>query len=263
VLASGLANIAKVKVELPKQLPSRLTTLQKACPSATFAADPAGCPSASKIGYATATTPILPEALHGSAYFVSNGGAKFPELIIVLEGYGLTVDLHGETFIDKHGITSTTFASVPDVPVGTFQLTLPAGPDSALAANGDLCAQKLVMPTTFTAQSGAHIKQDTPIAVDGCSPEIRVIRHSVQGGHAVVVVSVPSAGTLIASGDGLSGVKRTVRSAGDVTVTLRLSKRDQRFVERHHGRSLMAPIRLSFMPSQGKRLEAQVAVLMR
>ena len=30
------ANISSVKVDLPKQLPSRLTTLQKACPRSTF-----------------------------------------------------------------------------------------------------------------------------------------------------------------------------------------------------------------------------------
>ncbi len=38
------ANFAKVKVDLPKQLPSRLTTLQKACPAAMFEANPVGVP---------------------------------------------------------------------------------------------------------------------------------------------------------------------------------------------------------------------------
>jgi hypothetical protein len=38
------ANIREVKVELPKQLPSRLTTLQKACTEAQFNTNPAGCP---------------------------------------------------------------------------------------------------------------------------------------------------------------------------------------------------------------------------
>jgi hypothetical protein len=133
------ANIAQVKVDLPKQLPSRLTTLQKACTAATFQANPANCPSQSRVGFAKAITPILPVPLEGPAYFVSYGGAKFPELVIVLQGYGFTIDLHGETFISKAGITSSTFHTVPDEPVGSFELTLPQGPYSALAANGNLC----------------------------------------------------------------------------------------------------------------------------
>ena len=162
------ANIAKVKVDLPKQLPSRLTTLQKACTEQVFAVNPASCPSASIVGHAKAITPLLPVPLEGPAYFVSHGGAKFPELIIVLQGYGVTLDLHGETFINKEGVTSSTFATVPDAPVGTFELTLPQGKFSALAANGNLCKIKLAMPTAFTAQNGAVIHQNTPIGVTGC-----------------------------------------------------------------------------------------------
>ena len=107
--------------------------------------------------------------LVGPAYFVSHGGRKFPELIVVLQGYGITIDLHGETFISKAGITSSTFRSVPDQPVTSFELTLPQGPYSALAANGNLCASTLAMPTAFTAQNGLVIHRSTPIVVTGCS----------------------------------------------------------------------------------------------
>jgi hypothetical protein len=167
--ASSQSNIKSVKVDLPKQLPSRLTTLQKACSAATFEANPASCPAGSKVGSATAVTPVLPVTLTGPAYFVSYGGAKFPELVIVLQGYGVTVDLHGETFISKAGITSSTFRQVPDVPIASFELTLPQGPNSALAANGNLCTTKLKMPTAFTGQNGAVLRQTTPIGVTGCA----------------------------------------------------------------------------------------------
>jgi len=256
------SNIAKVEVELPKQLPSRLTTLQKACPDAVFNANPASCPAASTVGEAIATTPIVPEPLEGPAYFVSHGGAKFPELIIALHGYGLTVYLHGETFINKAGVTSSTFNTVPDVPIGSFELKLPAGPDSALAGNGDLCIPKLTMPTSFTAQNGAVMTQDTAVSVRGCSPEIRVIRHRVSGRTATIVVSVPSAGTLVAGGPGVSRVATHSGGPARITIRLHLSRADQRFVARHGGRRLMAPIRLSFTPTHGGRLHAHVAVLM-
>jgi hypothetical protein len=163
------SNIRTVKVELPKQLPSRLTTLQKACTEQQFNTNPAGCPAASVIGHATAVTPILPVPLTGPAYFVSHGGAKFPELIMVLQGYGVTIDLHGETFISKAGITSSTFHAVPDQPVSSFELNLPQGPYSALTANGNLCTSKLVLPTEFIGQNGALVNQTNHITVTGCA----------------------------------------------------------------------------------------------
>jgi uncharacterized repeat protein (TIGR01451 family) len=164
------ANIKSVKVDLPKQLPSQLKTLQHACPDYTFNQNPAACSSQSRIGTAKATTPLLPVPLTGPVYFVSHAGLKFPELVIVLSGYGTTIDLHAETFISPSGITSSTFRTVPDAPVGTFELTLPQGQYPALAApDNHLCKDKLLMPTAFTAQNGATIKQNTPITVTGCA----------------------------------------------------------------------------------------------
>jgi hypothetical protein len=210
------ANIASVKVELPKQLPSRLTTLQKACTAAQFAANPAGCPAASIVGHAIVHTPVLPVPLEGPAYFVSNGGEAFPNLVMVLQGYGVTVDLVGDTFINKAGVTSSTFKSTPDVPFSTFELNLPEGRFSALAANTNLCArtkaktvrkrvavrrrgrtlhptrrvrelvpETLVMPTTIVAQNGARVERDTRIGVTGCAKAAKHRKARHRSAHRV------------------------------------------------------------------------------
>jgi hypothetical protein len=169
----GQANIAKVDVSLPKALPSRLTTLQKACTEAQFSSNPAGCPPASIVGVATAVTPVLNVPLVGPAYLVSHGGAAFPDLVVVLQGQGVTIELTGNTDI-KRGITYSRFDTVPDAPVTTFELKLPEGPDSVLGAflpakaNGRMCGQALRMPTTITGQNDAQSKQNTKIAVTGC-----------------------------------------------------------------------------------------------
>jgi len=202
------ANIAKVKVELPKQLPSRLTTLQKACTNAQFEANPAGCPTPSVIGQAKAVVPNIPEPLSGPVYFVSHGGEAFPSLEIVLQGYGVKVVLVGATYISKSGVTSTTFKAIPDNPVTSFELTLPEGKYSALAANGNLCAltttktvskkvtvrvkghnktvtrkvkqttpASLQMPTEFIGQNGAELHQNTPVTVTGCPKAKKAKKH--------------------------------------------------------------------------------------
>lgn len=164
---AGQANIAKVNVDLPVQLPSRLTTLQQACLAAVFEANPASCPAGSVVGTATVSTPVLRSELSGPAYLVSHGGAAFPDLEIVLQGEGITLILDGQTDIKK-GITSSAFRSLPDAPITSFHLVLPEGPHSALTAYGRLCTGKLDMPTEITGQNGAVIKQTTKIAVSGC-----------------------------------------------------------------------------------------------
>jgi hypothetical protein len=80
----------------------------------------------------------------------------------------------GNTNIKK-GITTSTFNSVPDAPISSFELTLPEGSHSALAtdvpakAKGNMCGQALKMPTTIVGQNGAQIRQTTKIAVTGCA----------------------------------------------------------------------------------------------
>ncbi len=182
---SSTANVQRVKVSLPKQLPTPLKTLQKACLEKTFAENPKNCPVASQVGTVKVSTPVLPGGLTGTAYFVSHGGAKYPELIMVLVGQNnVTVQVHGETQISKAGITTATFATVPDVPFSSFELTLPQREFPALTANGNLCKGTLLMPTELVGQNGLVIQQSTKIAVTGC-PKAKKASHKKKGrgGH--------------------------------------------------------------------------------
>jgi len=222
------ANIHSVVVQLPLQLPSRLTTLQKACPEATYAANPFACPVGSKVGSATVTTPVLPGQLTGPAYLVSHGSAGFPDLDLLLEGDGVRVILEGNTNI-KGAITTSTFASIPDVPVSSFVLDLPTGPNSALAANGSLCSRALIMPTTITAQSGAQIKQNTGIAVAGCPfgsyrHKIRIIHRKIVGHTLILKIQTLLAGRVGAGGRDLHTARKRVRKPSTFTLKVPLSR---------------------------------------
>jgi hypothetical protein len=171
--APGEANIAKLKVDVPKQLPVRLTTLQKACTALVIEANPANCPAASVVGSVTVITPVLRNALVGPIYLVSHGGAVSPELEFVLQGEGVTVDVIGQTII-KHGVISAAFRALPDVPISTLGVVLGVGPHSLLAANlpttarRSMCGQRLAMPVAITGQNGAIVKRTVEIAVSGC-----------------------------------------------------------------------------------------------
>jgi hypothetical protein len=242
--AGAQANIKSVLVTVPKQLPSRLTTLKKACLEATFNANPYACPKTSRVGGATVTTPVLPGKLTGPVYFVSHGGAAFPDLDVVLSGDGVTVILVGNTNI-KNGITTSNFAAIPDVPVSSFALKLPIGSNSAVtAATGNLCKQPLVMPTTITAQNGKVIKQNTRISVSGCG--VRIVSRRISKGHAVVTVKTPAAGRVSAGGKNLKTVYRRPGKAEKLTISVPLSRAGRKALAAH-GR-LSVSVRVGFVP---------------
>jgi hypothetical protein len=255
--APGQANFKLVKVQLPKQLPSRLTTLQKACLQATFDANPATCPAGSMVGTARANTPVLPAQMKGNAYLVSHAGAAFPDLDLVLDGNGVRVILVGNTDIKK-GITTTTFANTPDVPVTSITVNLPLGPHSALAAFGDLCTAPLIMPTTMIAQNGKEAKQNTRIATSGCG--VRIVGHKVIGNTAYLTVRTFGAGRISASGANVSRVSRSLRAATKAaTLKVGLSSRGR---SRH--RPLKVKLRVGFVPKKkGAHSSASVSVTFR
>ncbi len=255
--AGPQANVKSVLVTLPKQLPSRLSTLNNACPEAIFNANPGACPSKSSVGTATVTTPVLPGKLTGPAVFVSHGGASFPDLDLVLSGDGVTVILVGNTNITK-GVTTSSFAAVPDVPVSSFEVRLPSGRTSVLAAIGSLCKRPLIMPTTITAQNGWLIKQSTRISVGDCP--ITVLAHRVRGHQAIVTVKVPTAGRVRGAGSKLQTRYKRARKAEDMRLEVPLSRAGLRALASH--RRLALRLQLGFVPqAKGPRSSASVIVV--
>jgi hypothetical protein len=163
----------EVKFDIPKQLPVRQPTLGQACLLATFQTNRPACPKYSKIGTAIVHTQLLPVPLEGPVYFVSYGNTKFPNVVMVLSGDNVNIELVGETLIRK-GVTSATFTNLPDVPFENVEVTLPTGPYSEFTSyiNAkhpyDVCASKMKVPTLLKAQNGLEIKQETPIHPTNC-----------------------------------------------------------------------------------------------
>jgi hypothetical protein len=240
-IGAGQTNFKSVMVQLPKQLPSRLTTLQKACPEAVFNANPFHCPSGSFVGGARANTPTLPGKLQGPAILVSHAGLAFPDLDLVMEANGVKVILVGNTKISK-GITTTTFASPPDVPVSSITVNLPIGGHSAVTANGSLCISPLTMPTTMIGQNGFKVTQQTKITVVGCG--VRIAGQKTVGNTAYITVQTYSAGRISGSGSNLKTVYRKLSKA-QKTATLKvpLSNGGAR-----RGKPLKVKLRVGFVP---------------
>ncbi len=182
----GQANIHKVDLTLPKALPSRLETIQKACKDEVFVANPAACDEGSVIGEGIVHTPVFKNPLRGPAYLVSHGGAEFPDVEFVLQGEGVTIIVDGKTFIEN-GITYSKFETSPDAPFTKFESIFPAGPHSALGVDSlitgtarNLCKTPLSIPTEMEGQNGALIKETTPIKITGCSGRLGVKETSAQ-----------------------------------------------------------------------------------
>ncbi len=245
----GQANVRRFELELPEALPTRLDTLQKACTEKQFGANPAGCPEASVVGSASARTPLLSTPLTGPAYLVSHGGAAFPDLVFLLQGEGIHLELVGNTDIKKvtgadgtaREVTFSRFQSVPDAPIDSFEANLPAGPHSILTGYGNLCEGELLAPTTLLAQNDARLQTTTRIEVAGCPPSLAVTRTRVSGNSLLVTLKLGQAGRVRISGAGVRTTTRTL-PAGVQTVKVGLSKAGRAARHKHRKIRLLATL---------------------
>ena len=247
--AAGEANVKSVSVTLPAALGVRLETLKNACPEATFQADPATCPPASRVGSTSATTPLLAAPLTGDVYLEAHAAGKLPTLQAILHGPGLQVALTGSIDL-SHGVTST-FDGIPDLPISEFVLSLDGGAGSPLAVTADMCAAPLTLSSSITAQSGKVQSGQAPVAVAGCS--VAVLARKVSGKRASVTLRVPSAGRVTLSGKGVRTTTVSARGAGTVTAHVTLSSSGAKTLRKNAARhrALVVRLRAAFTPAQG------------
>ena len=195
------ANIKEVKVDLPKQLPSRLTTLQKACTAATVQHQPGRMPSGVEHRLRQGDHPdparparrprvlrlprrrSIPQPHRSSSRATASGSTSPPQ--------------HSSA---KPGSPAARSTRSPTNPSPASKSPCHEGPYTALAANGNLCTptktvtttktvkekvhgsqedrrpqdhqagspECLAMPTAFVGQNGAEIHESTPVTVTGC-----------------------------------------------------------------------------------------------
>jgi hypothetical protein len=180
----GDANLARLRIALPRALATRLTALQSSCPASTFASNPARCPAASVIGIARVRTQLVSSVLSGPVYLLARGRDALPSPTVVLQGQGIALQLSGSTQLGRGGSSAVSFGSLPDIPLRSFELYLPPGRHSLLVAAANLCAAASGEPTPslplaseLAAQNGIVLHRRAAIAVLGCPGKRHRPRH--------------------------------------------------------------------------------------
>jgi len=160
----GDANISRAALTLPHSEFLDQAHIGTICTRVQLVASQ--CPARSVYGFAQAESPLLDEELKGPVYLVSSDH-ELPDLL---------VDLHGQVNIRLRGVISsakarikTVFASVPDVPVSKFTLTMKGGKKGLLENSRNLCAGTNFSFLNFKAQNGKHLKvKRLPLRTPGC-----------------------------------------------------------------------------------------------
>jgi hypothetical protein len=163
----GQSNLSSVKVVLPGLVGANLTQLTRECAVDAFAAG--NCPSNSRVGSVSATSPLLPAPLQGSLLLLANPNNLLPRLAIVLGG-NVPLTLVGDVGLENGRVTNS-FAGLPDLPLSTFQITVDGGSGLLMNAS-DLCAPGAGprLDGIIASQSGRSASVSAPLSVLGCVP---------------------------------------------------------------------------------------------
>ena len=157
---AGEANARAVGLQLPRRLVLDPSDIDVLCRPAQFEA--ASCPSASRVGSASARTPLLSGRLAGPVYLVAEPG-RIPNLGVQLDGQ-VRILLNGITDLSGPRIKNR-FAPIPDVPLSEFTLRLAGGPRGILTPTRDLCRVRNNALLRSSSHNGERKNATLPVKV--------------------------------------------------------------------------------------------------
>jgi hypothetical protein len=168
----GDANIKSIAVTLPNALEIDQTHLGNLCAKSEL--ETTHCAGRQPIGRVKDETPLLEAPLEGLAYAVS-GYSGLPHVAFLLGGQVMVIP-QGESKHTKEGLR-TEVATVPDVPVGHFQLTLFGAKQGYLANTRSLCQGAATTKVQYSAQNGKTLTQKVAIKTACGATKKRHKRH--------------------------------------------------------------------------------------
>jgi uncharacterized repeat protein (TIGR01451 family) len=167
-------NLRFVRVTLPTTINARLNTINDACTRAELENDIGKCAHA-KAGTMTVKTPVLPDPLEGTLYFVRNGH-PIPDLAVALRG-AVTLDVFARVTIPGSKHLAATFDAIPDAPISSIELSLLGGSrTAAIGAAANLCSAKsrrAKAQVDYIGQNGKVLQVDQALKVGGCAHRAR------------------------------------------------------------------------------------------
>jgi hypothetical protein len=167
----GEANIARTVVRMPSSMILDNDHVRQPCTRVQFSQE--ACPEGSKLGTARASTPLLDDPLEGTVYLRSSSHA-LPDIVVSLKGV-VDIELVGIIGSRKGGLR-TTFASVPDAPITSFELDLAGGRKGLLQNTEDLCGSTQRAIVRMAGQNG--ISNGDTVRIRACGAGQRSKRHN-------------------------------------------------------------------------------------
>jgi hypothetical protein len=165
---AGEAGLRYARVLLPSTVSANPAVLVNQCGLTQFRADATGCPAASKVGSARASSPFLPSALTGNVVILKPAkGSYLPRLGVDLRG-PLSLQVIGSFVLSP--ALGNSFSNLPDIPISAFKLHFHGGNGALISSSLNLCtAAAPVFQAAFIGWNNAGLGADVPATISGCS----------------------------------------------------------------------------------------------